>query len=203
PPAPPVRERARRPASPVQPWYPAQSITVRPERADLAVSRLSSPHPGFPPVRPPNAPVPPSHSLKRCSRCAHGARLQNESEAPIRHDPNPTRSEAQRARSRAASISSFRAFSSQLPVNIVTDVPCFTLFCFRWAAHTGGIAVVKLKDYDCNEEVESSTPYAAWKTLASQGLPLRPGDVLESLSAEDAPADLKIAKYIGFEPAKW
>ena len=74
---------------------------------------------------------------------------------------------------------------------------------FRWAAHTGGIAVVKLKDYDCNEEVESSTPYAAWKTLASQGRPLRPGDVLESLSADDAPADLKIAKYIGFEPAKW
>ncbi len=74
---------------------------------------------------------------------------------------------------------------------------------FRWAAHTGGIATIKPKDYDSNEGVQASTPYAAWKQLGSEGRPLRPGDVLESVSPDGLPLDLKIAKYIGFEPAQW
>lgn len=74
---------------------------------------------------------------------------------------------------------------------------------FRWAAHTGGTAIVKPKDYDSNEEVESSTPYAAWKALQDEGNPLRPGDVLESLPGGELPGELRIAKYIGFEPAQW
>jgi hypothetical protein len=74
---------------------------------------------------------------------------------------------------------------------------------FRWAAHTGGIAVVKPKDYDFSGEVEAVTPYAAWKMLASEDQPLRPGDLLESISLEGQPLDLRIAKYIGFEPAQW
>lgn len=90
-------------------------------------------------------------------------------------------------------------------------MPCYRIHrikdapreAFRWAAHTGGVAIVKPKDYDLSEEVESLTPYAAWKMLASEGRPLRPGDVLEALTAEGAPIELKIAKYIGFEPAQW
>lgn len=74
---------------------------------------------------------------------------------------------------------------------------------FRWAAHTGGTAIIKSKDYDSSGEVEAVTPYAAWKMLTSEGQPLRPGDVLESLNVEGEPVDLRIAKYIGFEPAQW
>ena len=74
---------------------------------------------------------------------------------------------------------------------------------FRWAAHTGGLAVVKPKDYDFGEEVEAETPYAAWKSRSVDGNPLRPGDVLECLLDDGTPGPLFIAKYIGFEPAEW
>ena len=69
---------------------------------------------------------------------------------------------------------------------------------FRWAAHTGGVAVVKPKDYDADGEVEGATPYAAWQLLKQSDQPLRAGDLLE-----DASGTLQIAKYIGFEKAQW
>lgn len=74
---------------------------------------------------------------------------------------------------------------------------------FRWAAHTGGLALVKTRDYDESGEIEASTPYAAWKALNSQPHPLRPGDLLEALTSEAVAGELRIAKYIGFEPAQW
>lgn len=75
---------------------------------------------------------------------------------------------------------------------------------FRWAAHTGGIAVVKMKDYEPGGEIEAPTPYAAWKALATQASALRPGDLLETVATGgDLKSELKIAKYIGFEPAEW
>ncbi|HEX3682999.1 MAG TPA: hypothetical protein VHU83_10695 [Bryobacteraceae bacterium] len=75
---------------------------------------------------------------------------------------------------------------------------------FRWAAHTGGLAVVKPKDYDEGaEEMEAVTPYAAWKALGKSERPLRPGDLLETITPETGEGDLQIVKYIGFEPAKW
>ena len=74
---------------------------------------------------------------------------------------------------------------------------------FRWAAHTGGPAIVKPKDYDSSEEIEAATAYAAWKMLMTDGKPLRPGDVLETITAEDAVPEMKVAKYIGFESASW
>jgi hypothetical protein len=76
---------------------------------------------------------------------------------------------------------------------------------FRWAAHTGGLAVVKPKDYDPGaSELEAPTPYAAWKILAEGQRPLRPGDLLEAVTPDTTAAgDLQIFKYIGFEPAKW
>lgn len=74
---------------------------------------------------------------------------------------------------------------------------------FRWAAHTGGLAVVKSKDYDLGGGIEAATPYAAWKALLAEGRALRPGDLLERTGPEGEPGELQIAKYIGFEPAQW
>jgi hypothetical protein len=74
---------------------------------------------------------------------------------------------------------------------------------FRWAAHTGGLTVVKPKDYDIDGLIEAATPYAAWKCLADEGHPLRTGDVLETADSEETPPELRIFKYIGFEPASW
>jgi hypothetical protein len=75
---------------------------------------------------------------------------------------------------------------------------------FRWAAHTGGLAVAKAKDYDCGaEELEAATPYSAWKILAGENRPLHPGDLLEAVAPETGAGELQIVKYIGFEPAKW
>ena len=62
---------------------------------------------------------------------------------------------------------------------------------------------MKLKDYDFEGEVEASSPYALWKTLLAEGRPLHSGDLLEISHADGAPAQLQIAKYIGFEPAAW
>ena len=74
---------------------------------------------------------------------------------------------------------------------------------FRWAAQTGGLAIVKPKDYDFTGEVEAPTPYAAWKMLKASSNPLDAGDLLETVGQGGAPGELLIAKYIGFEPAKW
>jgi hypothetical protein len=69
---------------------------------------------------------------------------------------------------------------------------------FRWAAHTGGSAVVKPKDYEPGGEIEAPSPYAAWTALRNTERPLETGDVLE-----DEAGALRIAKYIGFETAQW
>jgi hypothetical protein len=74
---------------------------------------------------------------------------------------------------------------------------------FRWSAHTGGLVTVKPKDYDIDIEVDAATPYGVWKTVASQGADLRPGDILEVVAADGASGNLCILKYIGFEPAEW
>jgi hypothetical protein len=78
---------------------------------------------------------------------------------------------------------------------------------FRWAAHTGGAAVVKAKDYETAEEMAAGNPYEIWKIMAARGCPLHPGDVLERLDLESGSSEtadsLQIAKYIGFEPARW
>lgn len=74
---------------------------------------------------------------------------------------------------------------------------------FRWAAHTGGLALVKPKDYELDGEVEAATPYSAWRLLMSEGRPLRAGDLLETYSVEGVATELRIVKYIGCEPAEW
>jgi hypothetical protein len=74
---------------------------------------------------------------------------------------------------------------------------------FRWAAHTGGTAIVKPKDYDFDSELEGATPYAMWSTLKAEGNNLCPGDVLEMVNGDGTQGELQIFKYIGFEPATW
>ena len=74
---------------------------------------------------------------------------------------------------------------------------------FRWAAHTGGPALIKPKDYDARGEIEAASPYAGWKALSAQGAPLRAGDVLEEILPDGTLGTLHIAKYVGFEKATW
>ncbi len=69
---------------------------------------------------------------------------------------------------------------------------------FRWAPHTGGLAIVKERDYERGDDVESPSIYAAWKSLAAGASPLTAGDMIE-----DETGKLHILKYIGFEPAQW
>ncbi len=69
---------------------------------------------------------------------------------------------------------------------------------FRWAPHVSGSANVKPKDYEQRGEVEALHEYDAWRILREQGEPLLVGDLLES-----ADGQLRICKYVGFEPAQW
>jgi hypothetical protein len=78
---------------------------------------------------------------------------------------------------------------------------------FRWAPHTGGLAIVKVKDYDAAEEIDAANPYESWNLMREDSHPLRPGDLLELIGGSDPlPAGLgalQIVKYIGFDPAQW
>ncbi len=74
---------------------------------------------------------------------------------------------------------------------------------FRWAPHTGGLTVVKPKDYHDSREVEAATPYAAWKLMEGEGDGLRPGDLLEIIHPDGTAGELQITKYTGFEPTRW
>jgi len=69
---------------------------------------------------------------------------------------------------------------------------------FRWAPHVSGSASVKPKDYEENGRVEGANEYDAWQQLRQSDRPLAVGDLLES---EDG--QLRICKYVGFEPAQW
>ena len=68
---------------------------------------------------------------------------------------------------------------------------------FRWAPHTSGVTVAKLKDYEPGATVEAQTGYAAWVELRGSATPLDIGDILES------EGEFRILKYIGFEEARW
>jgi hypothetical protein len=85
-------------------------------------------------------------------------------------------------------------------IHRIKDTPKET---FRWSAHTGGLAVVKLKDYEVGSEVEAPTAYAAWHVLQTSDQPLCPGDLLELVTDDGATGALQIVKYTGFDAAKW
>ena len=69
---------------------------------------------------------------------------------------------------------------------------------FRWAPHVPGNATVKPKDYEQNGHIDAQNEYDAWRLLRESDRPLGVGDLLES---EDG--QLRICKYVGFEPAQW
>ncbi len=73
---------------------------------------------------------------------------------------------------------------------------------FRWAPHTPGVTIVKLKDYEAGPVVEAATPYALWLALRESDKAIAVGDLIEVLG--DTPGgELRILKYIGFEEARW
>ena len=69
---------------------------------------------------------------------------------------------------------------------------------FRWAPHVSGPANAKPKDFEPAGEVEARHEYDAWRVLREAGTPLAVGDLLESGDGQ-----LRICKYVGFEPAQW
>jgi len=69
---------------------------------------------------------------------------------------------------------------------------------FRWAPHTPGVTVVKLKDYEPGAAIEAASPYALWLALRETEQAIAVGDLIEAPGAE-----LRILKYIGFEEARW
>ncbi|HLI82461.1 MAG TPA: hypothetical protein VKV17_01015 [Bryobacteraceae bacterium] len=69
---------------------------------------------------------------------------------------------------------------------------------FRYAPHVSGAATVKPKDYEPDGHIEARNEYEAWQTLRESGQPLQVGDLLETPEGQ-----LRICKYVGFEPAQW
>ncbi len=69
---------------------------------------------------------------------------------------------------------------------------------FRSAPHVSGAALIKPRDYEPGETVESPSPYAAFLSMRDSGKPLEVGDVLE-----DEHGSLRICKFVGFEEAQF
>ena len=69
---------------------------------------------------------------------------------------------------------------------------------FRWAPHVSGSAAPKPRDYEPGDQVEALHEYDAWRLLRESGQPLAVGDLLETGEGQ-----LRICKYVGFEPAQW
>ena len=69
---------------------------------------------------------------------------------------------------------------------------------FRWAPHVSGCASVKPKDYEQRGQVEALHEYDAWRLLRESDEALGVGDLLETETSQ-----LRICKYVGFEPAQW
>jgi hypothetical protein len=69
---------------------------------------------------------------------------------------------------------------------------------FRWAPHLSGCASLKPKEYEPRGEVQARHEYEAWQLLRDSEEPIAVGDLLET---EDG--QLRICKYVGFEPAQW
>ncbi len=76
---------------------------------------------------------------------------------------------------------------------------------FRWAPHTPGVTVVKLKDYEPGDIIEAASPYALWLALRGSGNAIAVGDLIEVAgdASQQASTELRILKYIGFEEARW
>lgn len=88
---------------------------------------------------------------------------------------------------------------------------------FRWAPHTPGVTIVKLKDYEPGPTIEAASPYALWLALRETEDAIAVGDLVEHLGeqrvaeqrvieqpgGQPGSGELRILKYIGFEEARW
>jgi hypothetical protein len=75
---------------------------------------------------------------------------------------------------------------------------------FRWAPHTPGATVAKLKDYEPGPVVQAASPYALWLDLRGSEQAIAVGDLIEVVGdALEQRGQLRIFKYIGFEEAQW
>jgi hypothetical protein len=80
---------------------------------------------------------------------------------------------------------------------------------FRWAPHTPGVTIVKLKDYEPGHVVEAASPYSLWLALRESENPIAVGDLIEVVGdlievvGQVPGGELRIFKYIGFEEARW
>ena len=69
---------------------------------------------------------------------------------------------------------------------------------FRWAPHVAGCASLKPRDYELRGQIEALNEYEAWRLQRESGEALAVGDLLETGDGQ-----LRICKYVGFEPAQW
>jgi hypothetical protein len=69
---------------------------------------------------------------------------------------------------------------------------------FRWAPHVAGCASLKPKEYEPRGEIDATTEYEAWQLMRETDDPIAVGDLLEADNGQ-----LRICKYVGFEPAQW
>jgi len=53
---------------------------------------------------------------------------------------------------------------------------------FRWAPHTPGVTIVKLKDYEPGQIMEAASPYALWLALRESENRIAVGDLIEVIS---------------------
>jgi hypothetical protein len=75
---------------------------------------------------------------------------------------------------------------------------------FRWAPHTPGVTVVKLKDYEPGPAIQAASPYALWLDVRGSGQAIAVGDLIEVVGdVSEQRGQLRIFKYIGFEEAQW
>jgi hypothetical protein len=69
---------------------------------------------------------------------------------------------------------------------------------FRWAPHLSGCASLKPRDYEPGGQVDARNEYDAWQMQRESEEPLMVGDLLETGEGQ-----LRVCKYVGFEPAQW
>ncbi|MBI3693302.1 MAG: hypothetical protein HY238_00470 [Acidobacteria bacterium] len=72
---------------------------------------------------------------------------------------------------------------------------------FQQAPPSPGPITLKMRDYQPGDEIEASSPYAAWKQIREEQGEQRPIEVGDALETETGA--LLVCKFVGFEEAQW
>ena len=67
---------------------------------------------------------------------------------------------------------------------------------FRWAPHTPGVTIVKLKDYEVGAVIEAASPYALWLEIRESDNAIAVGDLIEVVG--DLPGGEPLARQQRF-----